>query len=254
MSVKASRLVWSSSKHGGTYLLVMLAIADFADDNGIAYPSVSTIGKWCKLQPRSVNKVLRVLRQSGELQVEFNASPLGTNIYRIKLSGTPARADIPARTDTLSVAFATPVHADPKPLYVRTDEPPLNHHEPPIPTAPPALVVEVKTSPTRARAPSCPTDDLLTLWHEHCAPPLPRVGVLNGARRTAIAARWKEVLADTGWSRSQGLDWFAWLFRDCVATSDFLMGRSKDWRANWDWLMRPTNFAKVVDGNYVNKK
>ena len=39
-----------------------------------------------------------------------------------------------------------------------------------------------------------------------------------------------------------------------AAESDFLNGEGKDgWTADFDWLMRPMNFKKVVDGNYKNK-
>lgn len=36
--------------------------------------------------------------------------------------------------------------------------------------------------------------------------------------------------------------------------SDFLKGaNSRNWSANFDWLMKDTNIAKVLDGNYDNK-
>ena len=36
--------------------------------------------------------------------------------------------------------------------------------------------------------------------------------------------------------------------------SDFLRGQNpKGWRATFDWLIKPTNFEKVVSGNYDNK-
>ena len=116
-------------------------------------------------------------------------------------------------------------------------------------------------APTRAAAPRCPIDDLIALWHEHCAPPLPAVGVLNDARNTAVATRWREVCAESGFDRAGGIDWFRWLLVERVAASAFLMGRGKArrdggnaFRCTWDWLMRPTNFAKVVDGNYLDGK
>lgn len=36
--------------------------------------------------------------------------------------------------------------------------------------------------------------------------------------------------------------------------SDFLKGQNKKgWRASFDWLIKPTNFEKVISGNYDNK-
>ncbi|NLJ37636.1 MAG: hypothetical protein GX432_02615 [Candidatus Atribacteria bacterium] len=36
--------------------------------------------------------------------------------------------------------------------------------------------------------------------------------------------------------------------------SDFLNGKSeKGWKANFEWIMRPENFIKIMEGNYENK-
>ena len=39
-----------------------------------------------------------------------------------------------------------------------------------------------------------------------------------------------------------------------VNDSDFLSGRSSDWCATFDWIMKPANMVKVVEGNYDNNK
>ncbi|RGB63579.1 MULTISPECIES: hypothetical protein [unclassified Amedibacterium] len=37
--------------------------------------------------------------------------------------------------------------------------------------------------------------------------------------------------------------------------SDFLKGaNNRNWSANFDWIMKDTNMAKILDGNYINKK
>lgn len=33
-------------------------------------------------------------------------------------------------------------------------------------------------------------------------------------------------------------------------SSNYLSGKIKDWRANFDWLLNPKNFIKVLEGNY----
>lgn len=41
---------------------------------------------------------------------------------------------------------------------------------------------------------------------------------------------------------------------DKSATSDFLNGKNdRGWLATFDWLMRPNNFVKVLEGNFDNK-
>lgn len=39
---------------------------------------------------------------------------------------------------------------------------------------------------------------------------------------------------------------------DKLFKSDFLSGKSNQWRASFDWLICPTNFLKVIEGNYDN--
>lgn len=108
-----------------------------------------------------------------------------------------------------------------------------------------------KASPPRP--PDCPTDDLIRLYHERL-PMLPRVEVLNDSRRRALSARWREVVTDPEIRRaadpkSAALDWFGWYFEH-ASKSAFLTGRKGDWRADFDFLLTPSKFAKVVEGSY----
>lgn len=39
-----------------------------------------------------------------------------------------------------------------------------------------------------------------------------------------------------------------------ASKSDFLNGKNNTgWTASIDWLLKPANFVKVLEGNYVNK-
>ncbi len=44
------------------------------------------------------------------------------------------------------------------------------------------------------------------------------------------------------------------IFFNTVEASDFLTGRSNDWTANFDWIIKESNYVKIVEGNYVNKQ
>ena len=35
--------------------------------------------------------------------------------------------------------------------------------------------------------------------------------------------------------------------------SDFLNGRVKEFRASFDWILKPANFVKVLEDNYANR-
>ena len=42
---------------------------------------------------------------------------------------------------------------------------------------------------------------------------------------------------------------------DNIKDSPFLLGNNnKGWVITFDWFIRPNNFVKVLDGNYINKK
>lgn len=71
----------------------------------------------------------------------------------------------------------------------------------------------------------------------------PSVQSLSEARKKAIKARFK----------TYTLEDFEILFEKAEA-SDFLKGgNGRNWSANFDWLIRDSNMAKVLDGNYDNK-
>lgn len=118
--------VWAESVHSGTDLLMMLAIADFADDDGNAYPSVGTLAQKCRTTSRHVNRILAVLRASGELEIRQNEGPKGTNRYRIALKGMTPASPLTNRSP-LTPASSTPDVQVPKPLTPTSDEPSLNH-------------------------------------------------------------------------------------------------------------------------------
>lgn len=94
MSIRVLDRVWKQSRAKGGDLLVELAIADFADDEGNAYPSIPTLGKKSRLSDRQVKRSLQNLEQLGELKVLRGKGPHGTNRYRL-------RSDIVSR-DNLS--------------------------------------------------------------------------------------------------------------------------------------------------------
>ena len=69
MSIKAMTWVWDNSTQKSTNLLMLLAIADFCNDEGICYPSVPRLAKKCRLQERGARKVIFKLQDVGEITV-----------------------------------------------------------------------------------------------------------------------------------------------------------------------------------------
>jgi len=73
---------------------------------------------------------------------------------------------------------------------------------------------------------------------------LPKVTILSEKRKKAMDKVFVK-------EKVIGLDYLDELFNK-VEESDFLSGRSSSWKANFDWVMNPTNIAKIIDGNYTN--
>jgi len=86
MSIRVLDQVWKNTQAIGSQLIVLLAIADFAQDNGKAWPSVRTLAKKARISMRHTQKVIKQLRIMGELNVKQNASGYHcTNLYQITL-------------------------------------------------------------------------------------------------------------------------------------------------------------------------
>jgi Helix-turn-helix domain len=84
MSVTVMSRVWQLSAAKGTELLLLLAIADFADDAGRAFPSVHTLSEKVRLTERPVRYLLRKLERMGELKTTVAGGPHGANLYHIQ--------------------------------------------------------------------------------------------------------------------------------------------------------------------------
>src|SRR5262249_12462050 len=86
MSIKVMNQVWSRSRNKGSALLLLLAIADHAhDDGGGAYPRVSALARKTRMGIRSTQLLIQKIIPSGELEVELSGGPKGVNLYRVKI-------------------------------------------------------------------------------------------------------------------------------------------------------------------------
>ena len=94
----------------------------------------------------------------------------------------------------------------------------------------------------------CPHQQIIDAYHEllpSCTP----VKVWNETRRKYLRQRWRES------EKRQRIEWWRKFFA-YVGQSEFLTGRSHaaagrdPFVADLEWLLRPQNFAKVVEGKY----
>jgi hypothetical protein len=106
---------------------MLIAIADFADDDGRAYPSVASLARKCRMKPRNAQTILAGLRESGELVVRLGEGPRGTNLYRIPPLQELAPLQDSAPTQGLARGGAK---ACAIPLQGIAPKPSVNHQEP----------------------------------------------------------------------------------------------------------------------------
>jgi DNA-binding MarR family transcriptional regulator len=81
MSIKIMSRVWSESSAEGSSLLLLLAIADHADDNGFAFPGIDTLAEKIRMTAQSVRNLTKKLEDIGEL-VKISRTDKGrSNLY-----------------------------------------------------------------------------------------------------------------------------------------------------------------------------
>ncbi len=91
MSIRVMTWVWEQSQAEGLERLVLLAIADNANDQGgNAWPSVQTLRTKAKVSERTVQRAVRRLVALGELRVSQGAGQNGVNVYTVVMTPRPA--------------------------------------------------------------------------------------------------------------------------------------------------------------------
>jgi DnaD/phage-associated family protein len=93
MSVDVMSAVWKQSKATGTALLLLLAIADNANSEGKAYPSVKRLAQKIRTSERNVQLLLRKLEELGELTIELQTERRGCNAYYVLLGANGGEED-----------------------------------------------------------------------------------------------------------------------------------------------------------------
>jgi hypothetical protein len=124
--------IWQDGPQSMAQRFVLLAIADYANDDGEAWPSIAGIMKKTTLSERGVQTNIRRLESAGWLQIETGKGRKGCNNYTIK---TPqemhpagdAPPHIEAETPHMSAETPAPYAPEPsrtiiEPSYIASGE------------------------------------------------------------------------------------------------------------------------------------
>ena len=104
-------------------------------------------------------------------------------------------------------------------------------------------VPQAETAPPPSRLPPCPFKKIMELYHQICVS-YPRIEDIEGERKKAVAARWRKY---------GDIAVFERVFRIAQASSFMKGDNGRDWHADFDWMMRPSNIVKILEHKYDDK-
>ena len=109
MSIRAMQAVFDSSQQKAGHRLVLLTIANCANDDGVAWPSLDHLAAMCNATRGYVKDAIKALCSAGELEVITRTAVSGasrSNYYHILVPGAASSTYDPA--DYTSPATASP--------------------------------------------------------------------------------------------------------------------------------------------------
>lgn len=185
MSVLVMSRVWADAEiESRIELLVLLALADNANDAGLCYPSLDRICSKSRCSIRTVQDTFKSLVDKGKLVIAYNNGPNGTNVYEVLPPANAAPPQTPHPADLRRESAPEPSGTI-NPLYLEIQEV-WNSH--------PKFQKSLKLSPSRKSALNARSKD--RFFMENWRPAIERLSKSN------FACGYNE----RGWRAS--LDWF----------------------------------------------
>lgn len=78
-------LVWERAPYTAGSLLVFLALADWANDDGVAWPSMERLAEKTRIDKRSAQRIVRQLQKDGMIQIEEGGGRAKQHRYFIQV-------------------------------------------------------------------------------------------------------------------------------------------------------------------------
>jgi hypothetical protein len=253
-----------------TSKLVLHAMAVHCDKNYECYPGIARISKNASLHRSSVILKLKELEKLKLITKKTKAKGGLMTIYRlnIELNIVIKDGELQVGLNDLSGLGERPVRSGTTTSEVGENDTKItieenhedNHIRLNMSNCKQLLVISDKKQslsddsnaqniqPKKPEGIPCPHNEIVDLYHE-TLPMCPRVKNWTVERQKLLRARWREK------STRQNLDWWKGYF-EYVGKSRFLTGLveaapgRQSFLATLEWLIRPSNFAKVVEGIY----
>lgn len=216
--------VWEREDLSATHKLMLLALADWANDEGLCWPSINRLAIKTSMASRSVQRLIRQLEEMGFVRREETVGK--GNRYWIVIPATDCH---PRHTVTPPL---TQCHQTPDTVSPNTSiTPQLNTNlicaSNDAPTQPALIEDELVVT----------VQDVVDAWNDTADKiGKPKVQRISDGRKQVVRARIKQ----------NTIDDFVIVFRN-IEQSDFL----RNWNAmGFDWVMKAGNFQKILEGNY----
>lgn len=217
--------------------LVLLKLADNANDQGECWPAVQYIAEQCEISKRSAQNHIQQLVKDGLLRIEERKAENGlnrSNIYHLVLGEYGANAAPyganPAPMGA-SAAGGRVQELHPEPVSLE----PVNE---PIPPNPQGDDADAPVEPPKIKY-----QDVADAYNEILGERLPKVQELNDKRKRQI----KRLLGELHEPTLEIVRAYFETFRD--SAGPFYFGdNNRTWRAGFDYLLRSDVLTKTREG------
>lgn len=206
-------------------------IASFAGAGVVAFPGKAKIAADLKISEERLYTHRKQLIKCGYISVRQERGPggtLGKTVYTLE----PIAIE---RPDTENPSTDEPCTEKPRSEKPRTENPSHNNNS--------FNNNNLKNNSNKNNKSAKPTPkEVVELYHAMC-PSFSRIVKVTDGRATAIKARLDDY----------SIEQIQQAFR-MAESSDFLKGKNdRQWKATFDWIFRPGNMAKILEGNYTNR-
>lgn len=217
--------------------LVLIKLADNANDKGECWPSYKHISEQCEISKRSVINHIKDLEKAGFLSVKrrrVKADKNTSNIYFLNLSGAGDSLGVVQEIHHRGAGDSLGGSAGDAPKPVTSFNQPLN---------------QAPKNDLKIKSEQFPFEKIRKHWNDSSLKP---VRILSSAREDSLRARTKDILkAYPQQKESSIIDMWTGLI-DWMSESAFLTNQT-DWKkVDIDWILKENNFAKILDGKYEN--
>jgi hypothetical protein len=203
-------------------------------------------GLWCHADREG-----RVLDRPKKLKVEilpYDDCDVDLLLNALAARGFILRYEVSGNRYIQIINFAKHQNPHIKESASTIPAPDFNQSGPADSLNPLTLTLNPSTTDAGQRPAPCMKDEIVKLYHE-ALPMCPRVEKWTDKRDRLLKARWKEHPAIELWMQ----------YFSIVVRSRFLTGKTKGsgdrppFLADFEWLICPGNFAKVLEGKYDNR-